>query len=344
MSKFAKWIGDHQVSAFFILAFLITWGLGFSYGAVVKHGRFLLVPLVFLATCGPALAGIIITTVTGPRQKTGHRATVWGAFFAAWIAAAVVCLAHSTLINRMPLSPRWGLLAALSVAPVALIISRAYSRSPAMRNYLAPLVRVKGVLGWIFLSLALLPGLSLISLAVSRGLGRASASLFALPVTGITLVGWIALKFLYQLFFFNATGEEAGWRGFALPRMQAHLSPLVASLVIALFWVPWHVFLWRAEGQAVQSLSFWLFSYLMHIPASVIICWLYNRSRGSILVAGVAHAAANTAFALLQNFDMTGLALTFYAFVGIIVLADRMWKKLPSGHPAVLSRSAEATT
>ena len=76
----------------------------------------------------------------------------------------------------------------------------------------------------------------------------------------------------------------------------------------------------------------------MHIPAGVIICWLYNRSRGNILVAGIAHASANTAFALLRNFDMTGLTLTFYAFVVVIVLADRMWKKLPSDHPAVVAR------
>jgi membrane protease YdiL (CAAX protease family) len=81
----------------------------------------------------------------------------------------------------------------------------------------------------------------------------------------------------------------------------------------------------------------------MHIPASVIICWLYNRSRGSILVAGVAHASANTAFAALQNFDMTGLALTFYGFVVVIVLADRMWKKLPRDHPAVVARREDAS-
>jgi hypothetical protein len=35
---------------------------------------------------------------------------------------------------------------------------------------------------------------------------------------------------------------------------------------------------------------------------------------------------------------MTGLALTFYAFVVVIVLADRMWKKLPADHPAVVAR------
>ncbi len=338
MKKPANWVGDHPASSFFVLAFLITWGLGFSYGAVIKQRQILLAPLSFVATCAPALAGIIITTVTGPRQKTGHLRAAWGAFFAAWIAAAIIFLAHSTFLNRVPLSPRWGGVATFSVVPIAFIISRAYSRSPAMRSYLAPLVRVRGVLGWMLLAFALLPCLSLISLVVSRLLGRPSASLSALPVTGIALVGWIALKFLYQLFFFNATGEEAGWRGFALPRMQAHLSPLIASLVISFFWVPWHVSLWRAEGQAIETWSYWFLSYLINIPVGVIICWLYNRSRGSILVAGIAHASANTAFALLRNFDMTGLTLTFYAFAAAIVLADRMWKNLPPDHPAVLAR------
>jgi membrane protease YdiL (CAAX protease family) len=112
---------------------------------------------------------------------------------------------------------------------------------------------------------------------------------------------------------------------------------LAASLVISLLWVPWQVFLFRAEGQAVQSASFWFFTYLMHVPAGVVFCWLYNRSRGSILVAGIAHASANTSFAALRNFDMTGLTLTFYTFVGIIALADRMWKKLPPDHPAVVA-------
>jgi membrane protease YdiL (CAAX protease family) len=199
----------------------------------------------------------------------------------------------------------------------------------------SPMVRIRGALRWALLALILIPGLILISVAISRWLGRPTASFSALPATGIALVGWIALKFLYQIFFFNGTGEEVGWRGFALPRLQARVSPLLASLVISLFWLPWHLFLWRAEGQAIQTGSYWLSSYAMHIPAGVIICWLYNRSRGSILVAGTAHAAANTAFALLGNLDLTVLMLTIYSFAAIIVLADRMWQKLPHDHPAV---------
>jgi membrane protease YdiL (CAAX protease family) len=335
LKKLTDWVMNHQIIVFFILTFLITWGLGFSYGAVMKHGKIFLAPLVFVATCGPGLAGIIITAVSGRRPKMGHRSTPWVGFFTAWIMAAIVFLAHYAFVNRAPLSPTWLGLAIVSVVPVAFIISRAYSRSPAVRSYLAPLIRTKGVFPGIILALTLIPGLSLISVAISRLLGRPSVSFSGLPATGITLIGWIALKFLYQFFFFNGTGEEVGWRGFALPRLQGRVSPLIASLAISLFWVPWHVFLWQAEGQPIQAWSYWIMSYLIHIPAGVIICWLYNRSQGSILVAGIAHAAANTALALLRNLDLTVLTLTIFAFVMVIVLVDRMWQKLPLDHPAV---------
>jgi len=163
---------------------------------------------------------------------------------------------------------------------------------------------------------------------------------FQFPEAGLALIGLVTVKFFYQFFFFNATGEEVGWRGFALPRLQSCTSPLLASLIISLFWVLWHFFLWKAEGRPVLTLQFWLGQFALHLPASVIIGWLYNRSKGSILVAGIAHAAANTAFAFFPNLDWTVYALTFAAAALVMILVDRMWKKLPSGHPAVYRESA----
>ena len=63
MNKLTDWIKSHQVMAFFIITFAITWGLGFSYSAVLNKGIVLLFPLAAVATCGPALAGIIITAL-----------------------------------------------------------------------------------------------------------------------------------------------------------------------------------------------------------------------------------------------------------------------------------------
>jgi membrane protease YdiL (CAAX protease family) len=137
------------------------------------------------------------------------------------------------------------------------------------------------------------------------------------------------------LLFFQCHGVEAGWRGFALPRLQARVSPLVACLVLNVFWPLWHFFLWMAEGRSVSSPEYWGQTYLELLPATVIIVWFYNRSKGSILVAGIAHAAANTAFAFFPSLD--GVIYNWTAAVAtlVLILIDRMWKKLPANHPAV---------
>jgi hypothetical protein len=63
MIKLTNRIKSHQVVAFFIISFAIAWGPGFSYNAVTNQGMFFLALLVTIAICGPALAGIIITTI-----------------------------------------------------------------------------------------------------------------------------------------------------------------------------------------------------------------------------------------------------------------------------------------
>jgi membrane protease YdiL (CAAX protease family) len=335
MNKLTNWIKNHQVAAFFIITFTITWGLGFSYSAVLQQGQFLLFPLVVIATCGPALAGIIITAITNTEPRQGTRRAVWIAFLVAWVISTLVCVTNLTFIEQVPLSPAVVGLFTISVAPVAFIIASAYSRIPSVKNYLASLIQLRGVWGWSLLALGLFPALFLLSILISYILGRQPMVAPQFPATGLALIGMVAVKFFYQLFFFNATGEEIGWRGFALPRLQSRTSPLIASLVIAFFWINWHLFLWQAEGNPMFSWSYWMGQYALHIPASVIICWFYNRSKGSILVAGIAHAAANTASAFFPNLDWMIYILIAAVAMLVMILFDRMWQRLPHDHPAV---------
>jgi hypothetical protein len=52
-------------------------------------------------------------------------------------------------------------------------------------------------------------------------------------------------------------------------------------------------------------------------------------------VAGIAHAASNTAFAFIPLQDLHGLYMTWLVAAVVMILVDWMWKKLPPDHPAV---------
>jgi membrane protease YdiL (CAAX protease family) len=341
MSKLINWIKHHQVTAFFILTFAITWGLSFSY--TVYREMFLLMPLGFVALCGPALAGIIISAVANTQPRQGSHKSQWIAFLIAWIVCAPVFLAHTVWFDRVPFSPAVAVIVLVSVAPVAVVISMAYSRIPAVKRYVSSLTRLRGVVGWSLLALALYPALILLSLPVSRLLGIQPIAANRLPGTGLALIGLIAIKCLYQFLFFNATGEEIGWRGFALPRLQTRNSPLISSLILAVFWIPWHFFLWKSQGVPVMTWNYWISTNtLLIVLSSVILTWFYNRAKGSILVAGILHAAENSTARLLLILDWNQY-LALKAVVALaMILVNQMWKKLPPDHPAVYHELASA--
>jgi membrane protease YdiL (CAAX protease family) len=340
-NKLTDWIKHHQITAFFIITFTISLGLGYSWILVVNKEMFVLAPLTAIAMCGPALAGIIISAVTNTQPKKGTTQSHRIAFLIAWVVCTLVFLANNTFINRAPFSPIFLISTIVSVVPVAFVVGMTYSRVPAVRNYMSSLIRFRDMWGWSLLALVLFPSFVLISMLISSLLDRQPIEVQQVPETGLVLIGLIVVKFVYQFFFFNATGEETGWRGFTLPRLQFLTSPLFACLVLNLFWGPWHMFLWWSEGRSVSSPEFWAQTFLELFAGTVTLCWFYNRSRGSILVAGIAHAVANTILWLFPNLDWTVYNWTVAAAALVMILVDRMWKKLPSDHLAVYTPQAK---
>jgi membrane protease YdiL (CAAX protease family) len=341
--RIIEWIRKRPIEAFFVITFAITWGLGFSYIAVLKHDQFLLISLASIATCGPALAGIAVSAVCNRGPKSGSARVRWVVFFVALILCTGIFLLNNVLLNQAPFSLMIVVLVLLLVVPpVAYVISGAFSRVPAVRYSLATLVNPRGAIGWALIALVLVPGLALLSILISGWLGRYANAYTGYLASGLPLVGLIAITFLYQFFFYNGTGEETGWSGFARPRLQAHFSPLITALIMTIFWAPWHVFLWYAEGRSVLNLNYWIDTIIYLIPASIVIGWFFNRSKGSIMVAGIAHAASNTAFAFLPNLDWYAFNITVSVAALVMVIIDKMWKKLPQGNSAVYSSTSMA--
>jgi len=80
-------------------------------------------------------------------------------------------------------------------------------------------------------------------------------------------------------------GEETGWRGYALPRLQRRWGPLRATLVLGLLWAFWH---WHPANQALLGRSL-VWHFLAVLPVTALYTWLYNRTGGSLLAAVILH-------------------------------------------------------
>ncbi len=106
---------------------------------------------------------------------------------------------------------------------------------------------------------------------------------------------WLALPstFLTVLILGGPVGEEFGWRGYALPRLQPAIGALMAALAIGVVAVLWHAPLFLIPTTAQSHLPFGLFM-VRTISVSIISTWLYNGSRQSLLIVLLFHATLNT--------------------------------------------------
>jgi membrane protease YdiL (CAAX protease family) len=86
------------------------------------------------------------------------------------------------------------------------------------------------------------------------------------------------------------TGEEIGWRGWALPRLAAHFGLARSSVLLGVIWATWHLPLFFIPGTDSTGQSFTVYM-LAVTPLSVALAWLYWRTKGSLLLTMLMHAA-----------------------------------------------------
>ena len=171
---------------------------------------------------------------------------------------------------------------------VGILLTALFSGKSGLGALFRRLGQVRVPLIWYAFVLLYPPVLRLVAIGVPTLLGLTTIA-FAFPVVGV--IGSFVAGF----------GEELGWRGFALPRMQARQSALAASLLLGVLWGLWHLPLLIAQGlplTAAGLVGFILF--LLHIIAySVLFAWVYNNTKGSLFLMVLFHTV----------FDLVGFTI-----------------------------------
>lgn len=124
--------------------------------------------------------------------------------------------------------------------------------------------------------------------------------------------------FLFVLVF-STLGEEIGWRGYALPRLQARYGALTSSLILGIIWGLWHLPLFWMKGDFHQDIPIGLFM-LQILGFSILYTWLFNNTRGSLLIAHLFHAASNTTLGVIPilPMDTGGIMRPLWLAVGLL--------------------------
>jgi membrane protease YdiL (CAAX protease family) len=115
-------------------------------------------------------------------------------------------------------------------------------------------------------------------------------------------------------------GEEPGWRGFALPRLQKQYGPVIATLILGTLHGIWHLPALLTPLFDPFTLEGFTHFVLTAIAATFLYTWVYNGSRGNVWIAIVLHASGNAATQLTSELIPKDAELT-----GLLKMLDSGW-------------------
>lgn len=156
----------------------------------------------------------------------------------------------------------------------------------------------------------------------------------------VALFSLVAFAFIFPLV------EEVGVRGYWLDRLQERRSALVAGVINGTVWAIWHAPFVLLPGYYANTtfepeLSWWL---PMLVLNTIILVWVYNNTRRSILAVLLFHAFGYmTAEPVGFTPEMYPFVLSGYALVAVVLVAGwspdslcgwgvrRLWQRLRTG-------------
>lgn len=136
--------------------------------------------------------------------------------------------------------------------------------------------------GWRWWAVALLltPAMFLVAIYLNIGLGAPNPTMALLTAAPSLLLAF-ALRLINPLD--GPMKEELGWRGFALPYLQERYSTRVTYLILIAMVVIWHLpLVWMGSLPAMALFG--------TASATILYGWIFNNTKGSVLMTLIAHA------------------------------------------------------
>ncbi len=254
-----------------------------------------------------------------------------------WSIWSPLLLAKQGMISYQP--PQYlHLLGSLGPALAALIMTRICSGSVGLRDLWRRMFQWRVAPRWY--AIACLPFLLFFVAILFTGsnswepqsFGR-SAEYPELPalvygIASILCYGW---------------GEETGWRGFALPHLQTHQSALKATVILSLGWALWHLplfgFIPVFSRMGVAGILGWYFGIL---TGAILLTWLTNSTRGSILIAAIFHGTMDIVFVSPASASVTNILGAVITVWGIAVLFVAKPQYLSATGKVVMGQAEDA--
>ena len=181
-----------------------------------------------------------------------------------------------------------------------------------------------------------------VGLNVARGAGAPS----------LTLTSLTTFLMLFAIRLINPAdgplGEHHGWNGVALPGLQATYSPLASTSILAVLVAGWHLPIFFLEEGGLRP-PILVGGLLTTMAVTFWYAWLFNHTRGSILLIVAAHSVEGS----IQAGGWIYMGVWLAVAIGLVVFDMKAWRApapaeattqiaIPTGSPEGPSPAAPA--
>ena len=180
-------------------------------------------------------------------------------------------------------------------------------------------------LGWYLFVLSGIPAIVVLGVFVLPGAWHRFKD--SLPSSPLALAHPLRLRALPD----GPLGEEPGWRGFALPSLQRLYGPLVGSLILGPLWALWHLPIFWVPAWNFPPTILNIVLFVVSATAfTIVMTWVFNNTKGSVLIAILVHATFDTTFVILNvlfpapivtDYGSTVPMLIGFGAAGVVVVA-----------------------